>query len=123
MHNIKKSWNNITKDMIKNCFRKCGFKSEESVEICVIFESENEYDVDFLQYAEIDKNLLNSNEISDNGKVVQYLPSQGSIRPASEDENSNEAEEPDPPPSSADERKALHTLRRILENRGTERKM
>ena len=123
MHNIKMSWNNITKDTIRNCFRKCGFKYEESAEICEISESEDEYDEDFLQYADIDKNLSISNEISDSGKVVQHLPSQVSIRPTSEDENSNEDEEPDPPPTSADERKALHTLRRILENQGTEQEM
>jgi hypothetical protein len=51
------------------------------------------------------------------------LPSQVSIRPASEDENSDEDEESDLPPTSADARKALHTLRRVLENRGAEQEM
>ncbi len=43
---------------------------------------------------------------------------------ASEDENSDEDEEPDPPPTdAADALKALHTLRRVLENRGAEQEM
>ncbi len=54
MHYIKMSWDNVTKDRIKNCFRKCGFKSEESEEICEISESDDEYDEDFLQYVDID---------------------------------------------------------------------
>ncbi len=49
------------------------------------------------------------------------MPLQVSIRPASEDENSDE--ESDPPPTAADARKALYTLRRVLENRGAELEM
>ena len=45
------------------------------------------------------------------------------IRSASEGENSNEVEEPDPPSTAADVRKALHTLRRALENQRTEQEM
>ena len=49
------SWDNVTKGTIKNCFRKYGFKYEESAEICEISESEAEYDEDFLQYVDTDK--------------------------------------------------------------------
>jgi hypothetical protein len=112
MHYIKMSWDNVTKDTIKNCFQKYGFKSEESEEICEISEGDDEYDENFLQYVHNDKkNLLILIEISDSEIVEQILPSQVSIRPASEDENSDEDEEPDPPPTyAADARKALHTL-------------
>ena len=48
---------------------------------------------------------------------------QVSIRPASEDENSDEDEEPDPPPTIADAHKALHNLRRVLQNRSAEQEM
>ncbi len=82
----------------------------------------DEYD-DFLQYVDIDKNIQTSIEISDSEIVEQFLSSQVSIRPASEDENSDEDEEPDPPPTAADARKALHSLRRVLENRGAEQEM
>jgi hypothetical protein len=44
------SWDNVTKDTIKNCFRKFGFKSEESEEIFEISEG----DGDFFQYVHID---------------------------------------------------------------------
>ncbi len=47
------------------------------------------------------KNLLTLIEISDREIVEQFLPSQVSIRPASEDENSDEDEEPDLPPTDA----------------------
>ena len=124
MHYIKMSWDSVTKDTIKNCFLACGFKSEESQEIAVTSEGKEEFDKDFLQYVEIDENLPTSSEIlSDIEIVEQFLSSQVSSRPASEDEDSDVDEEPDPPPTAADARKALHTLRRILENRGAEQEL
>ena len=48
---------------------------------------------------------------------------QFSIRPTKEDENSDEDEKPDPPPTIADAHKALHTLRRVLESRDAEQEM
>ncbi len=62
--------------------------------------------------------ILTSIEIFDSEIVEQFLPSQISIRPASEDENSDEVRS-----TAADARKALHTLRRVLENRGAEQEM
>ena len=48
---------------------------------------------------------------------------QFSIRPTKEDENSDEDEKPDPPPTIADAHKALHNLRRVLQNRSAEQEM
>ena len=124
MHYIKMSWDSVTKDTIKNCFLACEFKSKESQEIAATSEGKEEFDKDFLQYVEIDENLPTSSEIlSDIEIVEQFLSSQVSSRPASEDEDSDVDEEPDPPPTAADARKALHTLRRILENRGAEQEL
>ncbi len=67
--------------------------------------------------------ILTLIEISDSEIVEQFLPSQVSIRTASENENSDEDEESDPPPTAAEARKALHILRRVLENRGAEQEM
>ncbi len=67
--------------------------------------------------------ILTSIKISDSEIKEQFLPSPVSIRPASEDENSDEDEEPDLPPTAADARKALHTLKRVLENLGAEQEM
>lgn len=108
----------VKKDPIKNCFLACRFKSEESQEIATTSVGKEEFDKDFLQYVEIDENRPTSNEISDTEIVEQFLSSQVSSRPVSDDEDSDVDEEPDPPSTAADARKALHTLRRILENRG-----
>ena len=45
------------------------------------------------------------------------------MRPAREDENSDQDKEPDPPPIVADVCKALHTLKRVLKNQSAEQEI
>lgn len=52
--------------------------------------------------------------------MEKVLSSEFSIRSACEDVDSDADETPDPPPTAADVRKALHILRRTLENTGAE---
>ena len=44
IHYLKMSRDNVTKDTIKNWFRKCRFTSKKSEEICEISENYDEYD-------------------------------------------------------------------------------
>lgn len=101
-------------------------KIEESKEsqIEVTSDDEEEFDEDFLKYVEIDEDLQTSAELTD-AEIVEQHSSSSQVLSESEnrDEESDSDEEPDPPPTATDARKALHTLRRILENRGGELEM
>lgn len=123
IHYIKMSWDTVSVNTIKNCFLACGFKSEES-QIEVTSDDEEEFDEDFLKYVEIDEDLQTSAELTD-AEIVEQHSSSSQVLSESEnrDEESDSDEEPDPPPTATDARKALHTLRRILENRGGELEM
>jgi hypothetical protein len=84
IHLLKDSWSNVTKSTIVNCFLKANFMIDESIDLEVIFNNDNDLDESFeddsIQTNELDDFCINNidndnndeNDDNDNDVIVGY---------------------------------------------------
>jgi len=84
IHLLKDSWSNVTESTIVNCFLKANFMIDESIDLEVIFNNDNDLDESFeddsIQTNELDDFCINNidndnndeNDDNDNDVIVGY---------------------------------------------------
>jgi hypothetical protein len=141
---IQSAWNDVKQSTIQNCFRKCGFESnnldvfsedtedysEEVDEIDEIWERAQQLlgiDIEFNDFIEIDKNLIVNENLTEEVIIQEIIGKRSDNRLDQsidlEEESDNEinelSEEESSPPSIMDAIKAISTLRQYFVNSNT----
>uniref|UniRef100_A0A1E1XRR1 Putative tigger transposable element n=1 Tax=Amblyomma sculptum TaxID=1581419 RepID=A0A1E1XRR1_AMBSC len=130
VHMLASSWNTVKPETIKNCFRKCGFGDAPEACSAEVAEASSDDDsvvlnrgyaalsegVAFEAYVDVDNGVETSGPLSDEDIITAACAPQGSrvANTAESDEESDEGDNPAPPPSACEVASALDLAARYF---------